>query len=129
MIIQEKALKLQRSIFVLLIIFGLFAIGKVYFEQAWFLVTVLGLAVAFIVGTYILYRKRSDADVVSITEKQLKSNKIVLYSYIAVYIGYLLLDGNVIKDPVVAAWIFGPILVIIGAVGVVIQQITLKNKK
>lgn len=129
MIIQQKAIKLQRAIFGLLVIFGIFAIAKVYFTQTWFLFTVLGLAVVFMIVSYIMYKRSSNDVVIPITQKQLKANKYILYSYVAVYIAYVLLEGANLLSAKVSGWIFAPLLVIIAIAGVILQQMTLNNKK
>lgn len=129
MYIEKKAIILQRTLYFIFVLIGVFTLTKVYIDEMWFLFTFIGIVAALAVLSFVLYKKDKKGEVVNITQKELDINKYVLYAYMFVYLLHIITNNIDFWTMTIKAWIFGPILIIIGLIGVVIQQLTLNKNK
>ncbi len=127
--VYRKSLSIQLLMFIVFFVMAVNIIIQFYVGQSFpaYSFIILGVLVLFGVGGFIYYKKASD-EITVITPKELKTLKTLLYIYLFVYIGEMLLSGfDQIPTEVIKLG-FGSILIIVSFIGIYIQYKLLAKK-
>ncbi len=125
----RKSLIIQLIMFVVFLVMAINVTVQHYVLEQFpaYSYIVLGVLVLFGVAGFLFYKKASN-EMAVITPKELKTLKTLLYVYLFLYIGEMLLSGidNMPKDIIAIG--FGSLLSIVAITGIVIQYQILKHK-
>ncbi|HHT98591.1 MAG TPA: hypothetical protein GXZ79_00720 [Acholeplasma sp.] len=127
----------KKHVYVQLIMFGLFiimgvnvlisALAQTLEAQRFTTYITLGLLIILAGAGLLVYFSKSK-DTIEISKKSLDHSKYVLYGYFIVYVIHMIVSQFDIKGFKMGI-VFGPILIVIAALGVLVQYQTLKNGK
>ena len=125
----RKSLVIQLLMFIVFFVMGASVILQYYVAETFsaYSYIVLGVLVGFGVLGFIIYKKSSD-EIAVITPKEFKTLKTLLYIYLFIYVGEMLLSGMESMPQDLVAIILGSALCIVASVGVFIQYNILKQK-
>ncbi len=127
--VYRKSLIVQLLMFVVFFVMAVNLIVQYYIGQSIpiYNFIILGILVLFGIGGFLIYRKASN-EILVITPKEIKTIKVLLYVYLFVYIGEMLLSGlNQIPTEVVKIAL-GSVLMIVALIGIFIQYQLLRRK-
>ena len=125
----RKSLAIQLLMFVVFFVMGANVIIQYYVSESFpaYNFVILGVLVLFGVFGF-LYYKRSTNEIAIITPKEFKTLKILLYSYLFVYIAEMVTSGIESLPNDIVAIVLGSLLCIIASIGVFIQYKILNHK-
>jgi len=127
--VYRKSLIVQLLMFVVFFVMAVNLIVQYYIGQSFpiYNFIILGILVLFGVGGFLIYRKSSN-EILVITPKEIKTIKILLYVYLFVYIGEMLLSGLDQIPTEVVKIALGSVLMIVALIGIFIQYQLLRRK-
>lgn len=125
----RKSLVIQLLMFVVFFIMGANVIIEYYVIESFpaYNYVILGVLVLFGVYGYLYYKKATN-EIAIITPKEFKTLKILLYSYLFVYIVEMVTSGIASLPKDVTAIVLGSLLCIIASIGIFIQYKILNHK-
>lgn len=118
----RKHLMVQFILFIVFFMMGAnIIVGQLLGEQMpWLTYVILGLLFAGVILGFFVYRGK-DTSFVTITEKEVAWLKYALYTYFIVYIVNMLASSIVPSARLIVGVVAGALLMVIAAVGIVIQ--------
>ncbi len=127
--VYRKSLIVQLLMFVVFFVMAVNLIVQYYIGQSIpiYNFIILGILVLFGVGGFLIYRKASN-EILVITPKEIKTIKVLLYVYLFVYIGEMLLSGLDQIPTEVVKIALGSVLMIVALIGIFIQYQLLRRK-
>jgi hypothetical protein len=127
--VYRKSLSIQLLMFIVFFVMAVNIIIQFYVGDSFpaYSFIILGVLVLFGVGGFLYYRKATD-EITVITPKELKTLKMLLYIYLFVYIGEMLLSGFDQIPTEIIKLVFGSILMIVALIGIYIQYKLLFKK-
>ena len=127
--VYRKSLIVQLLMFVVFFVMAVNLIVQYYIGQSFpiYNFIILGILVLFGVGGFLIYRKASN-EILVITPKEIKTIKVLLYVYLFVYIGEMLLSGLDQIPTEVVKIALGSVLMIVALIGIFIQYQLLRRK-
>lgn len=127
--VYRKSLAIQLLMFIVFFVMAINIIIQFYVAQSFpaYSFIILGVLVLFGVGGFIYYKKATD-EITVITPKELKTLKTLLYIYLFIYIGEMLLSGFDQVPTEVVKLTFGSVLIIVSLIGIYIQLKLLSKK-
>ncbi len=127
--VYRKSLIVQLLMFVVFFVMAVNLIVQYYIGQSFpiYNFIILGILVLFGIGGFLIYRKASN-EILVITPKEIKTIKVLLYVYLFVYIGEMLLSGLDQIPTEVVKIALGSVLMIVALIGIFIQYQLLRRK-